>query len=130
MDTEIEFSLNSKGSDMKQVIVVRKDLRMELGKVISQACHACLEASEKVKKKDLKGWRIWRREGAKKIVLRVDSLDELVELNERAEQLNITKSLVVDRGLTQVPPNTPTTLGIGPAEEALLDKLTGDLRLL
>ena len=115
---------------MKQVIVVRKDLHMEIGKVISQACHACLEASEKVKKKNLKGWRIWRREGAKKIVLRVDSLEELAELNKRAEQLNITKSLVVDRGLTQVPPNTPTALAIGPGDEAVIDELTGSFKLL
>ena len=39
-------------SSMKQVIIIRKDLNMDPGKVISQACHACLEASEEAKKLD------------------------------------------------------------------------------
>lgn len=115
---------------MKQVIVVRKDLHMDLGKLISQACHACLEASEEAKKSSLKTWKIWHGEGAKKIVVKVNSLEELLELEGNAERLGIPKALIVDRGLTQIPPNTPTALGIGPGKEATIDRLTGGLKLL
>ncbi|NIT54689.1 MAG: peptidyl-tRNA hydrolase, partial [Aliifodinibius sp.] len=44
---------------MKQIIVLRKDLSMDVGKLISQACHACLEASEAAKKRDRAIWKAW-----------------------------------------------------------------------
>jgi PTH2 family peptidyl-tRNA hydrolase len=115
---------------VKQVIVLRKDLRVGIGKLISQACHACLEASENAKKRDLVTWNVWQREGAKKVVVRVDSLNELLALNYEVKKLDIPNALIVDRGLTQIPANTPTALGIGPAKEEVIDKITGDLRLL
>lgn len=115
---------------MKQVIVVRKDLHMDVGKLVSQACHACLEASEESKKRDLKAWKTWRREGAKKVVVKVDSVEELLTLEKRARRLDIPKALIVDRGLTQIPPNTPTALGIGPGKASIIDAVTGELKLL
>ena len=115
---------------MKQVVVVRKDLHMEVGKLVSQCCHACLEASEEARRTDLRAWKVWRKEGAKKVVVRVDSLEELLELNENTERLGIPKALIIDRGLTQIPPNTPTALGIGPGKDEVLDRLTGGLKLL
>jgi PTH2 family peptidyl-tRNA hydrolase len=82
---------------MKQVIVVRKDLHMDVGKLVSQACHACLEASEESKKRDLKAWKTWRREGAKKVVVKVDSVEDLLTLEKKAGRLDIPKALIVDR---------------------------------
>lgn len=115
---------------MKQVIVVRKDLSMNVGKVISQACHACLEASEQAKKQDVRAWKKWRQEGAKKVVVKVTSLEELLALDEEAGRRRVPKALIVDRGLTQIPPNTPTALGVGPGKEAVIDGITGTLKLL
>lgn len=114
---------------MKQAILVRKDLHMDLGKLISQACHACLEASEEAKKRDLASWTIWHTSGAKKIVVKVDSLKELMKFEKLAENLGVPKALIIDKGLTQIPPSTPTALGIGPSKEEIIDKITGDLKL-
>jgi peptidyl-tRNA hydrolase, PTH2 family len=114
----------------KQVIVVRKDLKMETGKLVSQACHACLEASEESKKHDPRLWRIWRDEGAKKVVVKVSSLDELLDIKDKAERIGVPNALIVDRGLTQIPPNTPTALGIGPGKTETVDRLTKHLKLL
>jgi len=115
---------------VKQVIVVRKDLRMGTGKLVGQACHASLGASEETKKRDLNLWKRWLSEGAKKVVVKVSSLEELLELEREVKRLRLPNSLVVDRGLTQIPPDTPTSLGIGPAEDDVLDRITGKLKLL
>ena len=114
----------------KQVIVVRKDIGMGTGKLVGQACHACLGASEKARKYDFDLWKRWFREGSKKIVVKVNSLEDLVEIEREVKRLKIPNTLIVDRGLTQLPPNTPTALGIGPADDKIIDKITGDLKLL
>lgn len=114
---------------MKQIIVLRKDLSMDVGKLISQACHACLEASETTKKRDLSIWNSWKNGGAKKIIVKVFSLNELLQLQNQAKRLGVPHTLIVDRGLTQLPPNTPTALGIGPWKAEIVDKITGGLKL-
>ena len=114
----------------KQVIAIRKDLHMSVGKMISQACHASLEASEEARKRSLKVWKRWRVEGAKKVVVKVDSLEELLDLEEKARRLGLPNVLIIDRGLTQLPPNTPTALGMGPTEADIIDKISGNLKLL
>jgi len=37
---------------------------------------------------------------------------------------------MIDRGLTEIDPGTITCIGIGPDEERVLDKITGNLKLL
>ena len=111
------------------ILVIRLDLNMSTGKIISQACHACLEAYEEAKKRKDRYWRSWRKEGAKKVILKVNSLEKLLELERKAKKLRLPYALIIDRGLTEVPPNTPTTLGIGPSRSELIDKVTGDLHL-
>ena len=110
--------------------MVRRDVGMGTGKIVGQACHACLGASEEARKHDLGLWKEWLAEGAKKIVVKVYSLEELLELERQAKKLRLPNALIVDRGLTQLPPDTPTTLGIGPSEDAVIDKITGNLKLL
>jgi len=60
----------------------------------------------------------------------VKSEKELLELQEQVEELGLPCALIVDRGLTEIPPNTVTCLGIGPAPAEKVDKLTGNLPLL
>lgn len=117
-------------STTKQIIVIRKNLHMSLGKMISQACHASLEASEEAKKQSGKVWKRWRLEGAKKVVVKVNSLEELLDLKEKANRLGLPNALITDRGLTQLPPNTPTALGIGPTDANIINKISGKLKLL
>ena len=116
--------------EYKQCIVLRTDLGMSTGKLISQACHAAVESSELAKKLRHKAWRAWMDEGAKKVVLQVDSLEDLEELAEKAEGLDIVNVLIHDRGLTEVPPGTLTALGLGPDNSEKMDNVTGTLKLL
>jgi PTH2 family peptidyl-tRNA hydrolase len=113
----------------KQVIIIRKDLKMGVGKLIAQACHASIEASEEARRKNYELWARWREEGAKKVAVKVFSLQELEDLERKCRSYHLPVALIVDRGLTQLPPNTPTALGVGPAPEAEVDKVTGSLKL-
>lgn len=111
----------------KMVIVVRKDIKMSIGKTCAQVAHAAVELSLKANKEILKKWL---EEGGKKVVLYVNSLEELLELKEKAERLGINNVLIIDRGLTEVKEGTITCLGLGPDEEEKIDKVTGHLPLL
>ena len=116
--------------EYKMCIVLRMDLGMSTGKLIAQACHAAVGASELGKKENHKAWRRWRDEGAKKVALEAESLEEIEGLAEKAEGLDIVNILIQDAGHTEVPPGTITALGIGPDRTDLLDKVTGSLPLI
>jgi len=113
----------------KQVIVLRADLNMSCGKAAAQACHASLMASEEARKTWPSWWRAWMKEGQRKIVLKVNSEDELLEKEREAKKAKIPSALISDMGLTELPPGTITALGIGPAPEMMIDKITGSLPL-
>ena len=110
---------------LKQVIVVRKDLKLSKGKLATQVAHAALLAADKSKLREE-----WKKEGQKKIVLWCDNLKELFFLYETARNFNLPCALVSDAGLTEVEPGTKTCLGIGPAPEEKIDKITGNLKLI
>lgn len=112
---------------MKQVIIIRQDLGMSTGKLAAQACHASLGAYQKAGRK---AKREWEAGGAKKVVLGCEDLKELKELERKALKLKLPATLITDAGLTELSPGTITALGIGPAEETVIDKITGSLRLI
>ena len=114
----------------KQVIVVRRDLEMGRGKVAVQVAHAAVSAAEVARKRFTEWYDAWVREGQCKVAVRVDSLEELRQLETRSRELRLPFALISDRGLTQVEPGTVTCLGIGPAPSSVIDTLTGNLSLL
>ncbi len=116
--------------EYKQVIVLRNDLEMSRGKIAAQAGHAAVSAAEETRKRRPEWWRGWLEEGQCKIAVKVDSEEELLELERKAKELQLPSALITDRGLTELPPGTKTCLGIGPAPSDKIDRVTGNLRLL
>jgi PTH2 family peptidyl-tRNA hydrolase len=115
---------------LKQVIVVRMDLKMSKGKIAVQVAHASLMAAFEAYH-NFREWFIeWWREGQKKVVLKVDSEKELLELYNKALEKRLPVALVADAGLTELPPGTTTALAIGPAPDHRVDEITGHLKLL
>lgn len=112
-------------SALKQVIVVRKDLKLAKGKLAAQAAHAAVSAADKSSQK-----ADWLRQGQKKSVLGVADEGELTVLQEKAERLGLATALIEDAGRTHLAPGTVTCLGIGPADEETIDRVTGQLKLL
>ncbi|KFB53961.1 AGAP010871-PA-like protein [Anopheles sinensis] len=119
------------GDPMKMVLIVRSDLGLKKGKIASQCAHAAVLCSMRAiggaGKAKLDAWLM---QGQPKIVLRVDSLEEVHLLTERANDAGVIAEVVRDAGRTQVTSGTETVLGIGPDRSAVIDPLVGHLRLL
>jgi len=116
--------------EIKQVIVLRKDLRMGIGKIASQVGHAAVLGVERSRKYNKLWLMNWFNEGQPKIVVKVNSFEELLQVQSDAEKFMMPLVVVQDRGLTQIPTGTVTCIGIGPAPSDIIDKVTSKLKLL
>ena len=116
-------------SEIKQVIVVRTDLDMGKGKIAAQVGHACVLGAEHVRKSN-PNWFVKWWTGQEKVVVKVSGSKELEKIKVGAIELGLPWSEVTDAGHTQIAPGTTTCISIGPAPENLIDKITGDLKLL
>lgn len=115
--------------EYKLVVVVRDDLKMSGGKLAVQVAHAAVSCAIQAKARKTDWFSSWFKEGQRKVVVKVKSLEELVALRERAARAGIPNELITDAGLTELPPNTTTCLGIGPAPGSHIDPITGSLPL-
>jgi peptidyl-tRNA hydrolase, PTH2 family len=130
------------GRPTKQVIVIRRDLRMRRGKEIAQGAHA---ATAWLADRVIQGMmpngsvahlalspaeRAWLESSFRKVVVKVSSEEELLAVYRKALEAGLAAHLVTDRGLTEfggVP--TRTCLAVGPDYDDLVDPVTGDLEL-
>lgn len=126
--------------DLRQVIVVRKDLNMRRGKLVAQSSHASMaiffDRMEPIEGTDdyvlhmTPEMRAWREGLFTKICLYVNSEEELLTVLAEAEAAGLPCRLITDSGLTEfagVPTNT--CIAIGPARKSDLDPITGHLPL-
>ncbi len=127
---------------VKQVIVIRRDLRMRRGKEIAQGAHASMlwladrvlqrmtPAGTVSRVEFSEAERTWLTTSFRKVTVKVGSEAELMGVYEKAIEAGLLVYLITDRGLTEfggVP--THTCLGIGPDYDDLIDPVTGDLEL-
>lgn len=127
--------------ETKQVIVVRKDLKMGAGKRAAQVAHASTVASftNYLTDNEDSVWyyippkeiREWLRDSFTKICVWAKDEEELLDIYMAARQANLPCSLIKDNGRTVfkgVP--TFTTVAVGPGEISEVDKITGHLPLI
>lgn len=126
--------------EVKQVIVVRKDLNMRKGKIAAQVAHAAMkfltdnneaERGDEIIVKLSPSEAMWLSGSFTKVVVGVDSEDALNDLVLRAELSNIEVHPIVDAGRTEfngVP--TLTCAAFGPCDSDVIDKITGNLKLI
>ena len=112
---------------MKQVILVRKDLKMPKGKMAAQCSHASVEAVLKSNNSKVLNWQL---DGSKKIVLKVDSLKDIKYYQNLAKKAKLITALIKDAGRTFFKKPTITCLAIGPDKEEKIDKITSKLKIL
>lgn len=122
--------------EAKQVIVVRKDLKMSPGKLGAQVAHAaCSFMARRLAGLDGNNIRLtdpqrsWLQKSFTKIVLKVHSEDELLEINEKAKQAGLESHLITDSGRTEFKGiKTHTCIAIGPDWPDKIDSVTGHLK--
>lgn len=132
--------------NIKQVIVMRSDLRnmkgdkVRTGKLIAQGSHASMGFLTRAAKFTPEGMVIplehpaivkqWCQEGFTKVTLKVNSVDELMDIYNKAKEAKLTVQLIQDSGLTEFDGIvTKTCLAIGPNFAEDIDKITGHLNL-
>jgi len=117
---------------LKMVICIRNDIEMKKGKMCAQAAHGAVGVTlNLLTDEDLAPlFYEWSEQAQAKIVLRVDSEDELMKVQTDAESKGLPTYLVVDAGRTQIAPNTKTVVAIGPGPTTLIDQITGQLKLM
>ncbi|WP_048203338.1 aminoacyl-tRNA hydrolase [Methanocaldococcus infernus] len=115
---------------MKMVVILRTDLNMGKGKMVAQGGHAIIECYRHAQKLNPKLVEDWLREGQKKVVLKVSSEEELLDIYNKAKAEGLPCSIIRDAGLTQLKPGTITAVAIGPERDEKIDKITGHLKLL
>jgi len=121
---------NQSDFEYKLMIVTRTDLSLSPGKLAVQVSHAAVACTLLTKKNKPEWFSKWQREGAKKVVVKVETLEDFFPLKEKAESLGISTTIIADAGHTEIPQGTQTVLGIGPAPNNLIDQVTGELPLL
>ena len=135
----------------KQMIVMRRDLKMRKGKITAQAGHACVEAVLMALVREGRGANLratdgwawvehaegdvtpltdWFDAGVAKVCVYVDSEEELLDLAVRGRELGFVVALVRDAGHTEFHGEpTYTCLAFEPLPAEKIDPLTGDLPL-
>ena len=136
----------------KQVIVVRKDLNMKKGKLAAQVAHASLGVIMSLMSREDFVDRCsnldysvdymlsvhedspiehWLKHSFKKVVLEVNSEEELLAIYDKVKDTKIPSILITDSGFTVFHGvATNTCVAIGPAREEDIDTITGHLKLM
>lgn len=113
--------------DLKQVIVVRQDLKLQKGKLAVQVAHASVEAAGKSESSLVNEWKSG---GGKKVVLKVENEKTLLDYYNQTKDAGLVSALIKDAGKTQIAPGTITCFAIGPDSEEKIDKITGKLGMI
>lgn len=118
----------------KQVIIVRKDADMSNGKIAAQAAHASMKVFFDLNKSEdrfemtipLDPYMVgWVEGQLTRVVVCVESEDDLLACYTKAKELKLPAALVTDSVEA-----TNTCIAIGPGPDGKIDQVVGELPLL
>jgi PTH2 family peptidyl-tRNA hydrolase len=140
--------------NVKQVIILRKDLNMRKGKMVAQGAHASLmayqmhldyegeemfpishkaiEAMRQRVERTALAFKDWNDpiNGYRKVAVGCSSEEELLLIYKKARAAGLIVSIVKDLGLTEFKEPTFTAVAIGPHYDEDIDPITSELSLL
>lgn len=113
---------------LKQIIVLRTDLKMQRGKEIAQGAHASMGAYLAYRRNPFV--RMWLDGLFTKVAVGIGSEEELFALHNHAIASGLPCCLIQDSGLTQFKGvKTYTAVAIGPGDPETVKALTQHLKL-
>ncbi len=143
--------MSSSNYKSKQVIVMRRDLKMRKGKIAAQAGHACVEATLMAIAREGRAGQIradegwawlehaesdvspltdWFDAGVAKICVYVDGEEALLDVAAQGREAGFAVSLIRDAGHTEFHGEpTFTCLAFEPLPAEKIDPITGSLPL-
>ena len=120
--------------DLKMVFLVRQDLKMKAGKKAAQVAHAAIGLYDDIFEEENEQQKIllndWFNSGQKKIVLKADNLNLMLEVVNQCKKLKLQYCMITDAGHTQIPAGSVTVLGIGPDIGERINQVTGNFKLM
>ena len=126
---------------IKQVILIRKDLKMRRGKEIAQGSHASMEFIISQLRQNMRDntatavtlnaeETAWAMGGMAKVCLQVNSEQELLDYHHKATEAGLKSFWIRDSGRTEFNGvATMTACAIGPDDVDKIDAVTGTLTL-
>ena len=120
--------------DLKMVFLVRQDLKMGAGKIAAQVAHAAIGLYDDIFEGDndyqKNALDYWFNLGQKKVVLKADNLNIMLEVVKKCKELKLQYCMISDAGHTQIPAGSITVLGIGPDTSEKINQITGSFKLM
>ncbi len=122
---------------VKQVIVIRKDVKMKRSKLIALASQVAsrflIDNNESSRGDELhvklsKEEAEWINGSSLPIILSVSSLDALNDLVFKAELLDVNVHTVASQSLKPEDESSLLCAAFGPDEEEIINKITGNLK--
>lgn len=131
---------------VKQLIIVRTDLGLSKGRLVSQGAHASLAVITNMMNRSISNGGliqytlpttfgsdvdIWLHETFTKVVLKVDSKQQLLDLYKKANELGLHTSFIRESSLIdENGDHTLTCIAVGPAKDEYLLPISEGLKLL
>lgn len=121
--------------NVKQVLVIRRDLGMRRGKEIAQGSHASCAPLSNLLREIISTRKVprisdalkeWIEGSFAKVTLQAKDEEELLAVYQAAKEAGLPAFLITDSGKTEfdgVP--TKTAISIGPEVASKIDKITG-----
>ena len=116
--------------EVKMVLVVNTELGMGKGKVAAQCGHAAVACFKAALVEEPQLVAAWERTGQTKVVVRGGGEESLLAVSLAGRQAGMVVAEVRDAGRSQVEAGSLTVIGLGPANNLLIDKVAGKLKLL
>ncbi len=114
----------------KMLFIVNGSLSMSSGKMAAQVAHCAIDLYQEIVKRRMQSLNFWTISGQRKIVVRGDSTEELLDIQQRISvNKSVVTSIIHDAGLTEVASGSITCLGLFGTDNQL-DPITRHLKLM
>jgi PTH2 family peptidyl-tRNA hydrolase len=111
------------------VVIVRKDLKMRIGKIAAQVGHAAISLYRKLVDSHPEVAQAWAGTDFPKRIFYCPNEQRMDAVREQAKQLGYKTAVIHDAGRTQIASGSATCLSIGPVPLGLVGEVVpGDLR--